>query len=362
MEFIINKKIIVDVLSEFVVILKENPIRPILNGIKITTEGENLKFLGTNLEIDLIKTVPAEIIQHGGVVIKPNLILEYIKLMDQEEIKFKLQESTLYIHQAEFSVLNLESYPVVPVFESTEITSLNGKELKEIFDKVKFVASQNNDNLAINVIRLQFKKDFSEFVATDSHRLIYLKKNIASKEETSFSLPLDGVNSLSKLLKDEEDITINFSNGQAIFLWNNTYFSTKTIELSFPAFENIINDNSFSKHMEFNNSEIKSSLKKILAISKTSVDLKFGANFKFGSKKVQVQVNSGKAKLTEKFNVIMEGTELTTSLNTKYLLDFISQIDNNVILEGIDSNSKFKITELGDNSYQYIMMPLSMRS
>lgn len=364
LNFFINKKDIVDILNDFSAILKDNSVRPILAGIHITAKNGLLTFMGTNLEVDFIKTIKTEIIKEGAVVFKPNLILEYIKLLDIEKIEFNLRENILYIHQAEFSVLETELYPNISILNGNEIATIKPLILKEIFEKVKFSVSINSDNLAISVIRMNFKKIYTDFVGTDSYRLIYLKKNISSNIEKELSIPLDSINSLHKLLKDDTDtlITISFYENYAIFQWKNTYFSTKIIELSYPNYEAIFSNISFSKTMEFNNSELKSSLKKVLSISKTNQELKFGALFDFKNKKLEMKTNSGKAKITEKVNMLKEGEDFKSSLNAKFILEFVSLISNNVIIKGNDSHSMFELNEVGNDEYRYILMPLAMRS
>lgn len=361
MNFIIDKKTIVEILGDFSIILKENTVRPIISGISITAENNSLKFIATNLEIDLIRTVSAEVTEPGEVVIKPGLILEYIKLLDIEKINFNLKDSTLFIHQGEFSVLESGQYPVLKALEGTEIVSIEAQKLKTMLEKVKFGASTENDKLAINVVRTCFKNGYSEFVGTDSHRLIYLKEKLEVLNEKSLSLPLDSVNSLGKLLKENSVVKIEQFQNYAIFRWGDTYFATKIIELSFPNFEGILNNRGFSKHMEFSNSELKSSLKKVMSISKTSSELKFGATFNFKSKKVEIQATSGKAKVMEKLNMIKSGEDFRSSLNIKYMLEFVQQTDKNIILEGNSSQAMFQMTELGNDDYIYILMPLAMR-
>ncbi|MGL5057327.1 MAG: DNA polymerase III subunit beta [Fusobacteriaceae bacterium] len=361
MNFTINKKTIVEILGDFSIILKENTVKPIISGISITAENNKLKFVATNLEVDFIKVIEAEVIESGEVVIKPGLILEYIKLLDIENINFNLKDSILFIHQGEFSVLESGQYPILRALEGTEITQLDSQKLKSVLEKVKFSASGENDKLAINVVRACFKKEYSEFVGTDSHRLIYLKEYMEVTNEKSLSLPLDSVNSLGKLLKENSMVKIEYYQNYAIFIWENTYFATKLIELNFPNFEGILSNRNFSKHMEFNNSELKSSLKKVMSISKTSSELKFGATFNFKNKKVEIQATSGKAKVTEKLNMIKNGEDFRSSLNTKYMLEFVQQTEKNVVLQGNTSQAMFQMTELGNENYIYILMPLATR-
>ncbi|MGL5050160.1 MAG: DNA polymerase III subunit beta, partial [Fusobacteriaceae bacterium] len=99
----------------------------------------------------------------------------------------------------------------------------------------------------------------------------------------------------------------------------------------------------------------------VMSISKTSSELKFGATFNFKNKKVEIQATSGKAKVTEKLNMIKNGEDFRSSLNTKYMLEFVQQTEKNVVLQGNTSQAMFQMTELGNENYIYILMPLATR-
>lgn len=364
MKFYINKKDLVNIFTEFSSILKDNSVRPILSGIFIEAKLGKLTFIGTNLEVDLIKSIDCNIIKEGNVVLKPALILEYVKLLDIDNIEINLENNILYIHNAEFSVLNGDEYPQLSKLNGTDLTSFNPLELKNNFDKVKFAASVNNDNLAINTIRLNIKSEYIDFVATDSFRLICQRIFVNNLLEKELSLPLESVIALQKLINDNISDTIKLSTVEnyAIFTWENTYFSTRVIELNYPDYEGIFNNSSYSKTMEFNNSQIKTSLKKVISISKSSSELKFGAIFNFKNKKLEIKTSSGNAKLTEKLDMIKEGEDFVSSINSKFLLDFISITNKNIIIKGNNSHSMFEIREFGNDDYTYILMPLAMRS
>ncbi len=363
MNFIIDKKEIISLLSDFTIILKENSVRPVLSGIYIEAKNNKLTLMGTNLENDLIKVVDAKVMQEGTVVIKPALILEYIKQLDVEEIEFKLKDDILYIHSAEFLVLSGENYPEVKKYNGEKIAEFTPLNLKSNIEKVKFAASSNVDNIAISVIRLNIKKDYIDYVATDSFRLICYKEKSDNLLEKAISLPLESMSALQKLLGDdvEKKVSLSIYENYAVFTWDGTYFSVRLIELNYPDYESIFKNASYSKIMEFNNEQLKTSLKKVISISKTSSDVKFGAVFEFKNKKVEIKTSSGKAKLTEKLDMIKEGEDFTSSLNSKFILDFVSMVNKNIVLKGNNSQSMFEINEYSNENYRYILMPLAMR-
>lgn len=362
MIFSINRNKLVEILSDFNNILKENPIKPIISGLKIEALDNRIIFTGTNLEINFIKTSEGDIEENGVVILKPFLALEYIKLLDDEFIKFSLNKETLMIHGAEFLVLDSEQYPEVEEIKFTEISKINSSKFVKLLDKTKFAAATSNENMAINCLRIIFKNNEIQIASTDSYRLIFLSSEAESSIEKEFSLPLESVNIICKLLKDSnEDITIGYNDNLIIFKWSNSYFSSKAINLPFPSFSGILSNSSFSKEMEFNTIELKSALKKVLTVARTSVETKNGALLNFAGKNLVMSAHSGKAKINQKVNMIKNGDDLKCSLNIKYLYEFIDNISKNSIIKCSSSSAMFEISEYENNSYKYILMPLALR-
>ena len=297
------------------------------------------------------------------VVFKPNLALEYIKLLDDEFINLSSKNEILSIHLAEFSLLYNDNFPENLKLPSIdEVTTISAKNLYKSLEKTKFSVAPSAENLAVNCIRTIFKKDYISFVSTDSYRLTYLKTSNKAVIDKDFSIPLESVNILLKLLKDlDEDIFISSNNDNLIFIWNNSYFLTKVTTLPFPNFDAILCGNNFSKEMEFNYNDFKSSLKKVLTVAKTSNESKNGAILEFKGKKLTISASSGKAKINQKVDMIKIGDDFKCSLNIKFLYEFIENLSNNVFIRGNSSSSMFEITEKDNNSYKYILMPLALR-
>lgn len=362
MKFSIKREELISVLSEYTNILKENPIKPIVSGLKITAKGDEVIFIGTNLEIEHIRKIKADVATDGEVVIKPFLLLEYIKLLEEEEIEISSNNGFVNVHQAEFSILEGGSYPLIVEIEPQELLTIKGSHFVQLLDKAKFAASQSPENIQINCVRAVFKNEELNLVSTDSYRLLFLREKIECSETKEMSIPMETVNILCKLLKDyDKDIKLGYSGDILVVNWDNSYFSSKTIGLQYPDFKTILRISAFEKKMEFNREELKSAIKRVITVAKTSLDAKFGAIFNFKGKTMVINAFSGRAKINQKVNMIKEGDDFKASLNCKFMMDYIDNISNNVIISGNNASSMFEIKELDNDDYIYILMPLALR-
>lgn len=362
MKFSIEREKLISVLSEYTNVLKDNPIKPIVAGLKISAKNDEVVFTGTNLEIEHIKKIKADIIEEGVVVIKPFLLLEYIKLLDEDRIDFSSENGFVTVHQAEFSILEGGAYPLIVELEPYSLLNINGGHFIKLLERAKFAATQSTENIQINCVRAVFKKDELNLVSTDSYRLLFLRERVQCLGEKEISIPMEAVNTLCKLLKDyDKDISIGYSGDILIVTWEDSYFTSKTIALQYPDFKTILRISAFEKKMEFNRDELRSALKRVITVAKTSLDAKFGAIFNFTGKMMVINAFSGRAKINQKVNMIKEGDDFKASLNCKFLSEYIDNISNNVIIGGNNASSMFEIKELDNDDYIYILMPLALR-
>ena len=363
MKFSIDKENVIGIISEYTNILKDNPVKPSLAGLFIEAKNNQVIFKGANTEIELIRYANCNIEIEGKVLIKPSLLLEYIKLVESENIKFEKKDGYLIVNNAEFSILDDTSYPEINELISTVIAKENTLKFAMLLEKVKFLtSSSSNTDALFNSIKIIFQDNFIELASTDSYRLIYLKKPLENIVNKSILVPADSMAVIYKILKDlNEDISIATSEDKLIITWKDAYFSCKLLSLNFPDFRPLITNSNHDKKFEFNRDELNSSLRKVISVTKNSNDSKNVATFNFKGNQLIISGMSSNAKINQKVNMIKTGEDLKLGINCKYIKEFLDNIDKNVIIEATNSNSMLKIIEEANEDYIYLVMPVNIR-
>lgn len=105
MKFSMNREQAIKIISEYSGILKENPVKPILAGLLISVKDNKVIFKGSNMEVELVRYSECKSESNGDVLIKPALLLEYIKLIEDEDIFFEKKNGFLTLNDAEFQIL-----------------------------------------------------------------------------------------------------------------------------------------------------------------------------------------------------------------------------------------------------------------
>lgn len=362
MKIIINRNELIHNLSDLSLVIKDNSIRPVISGAKLEVKDNKIRFTGTTMETTIKSYLNGEIIEEGIVVFKIGLVLEYIKLLNQDNIEVRATENKLFIHNAEFSTLDSDEYPKLNILGGDLLLNIEADTLVKAFDKILFSASTTPESLAINTIRIKLENNKIYLITTDSYRLTHYLLENETKLNKEISIPLEGATILSKLFRDNKE-TLNFfiDGSQLRVKSEKLIFSIRLVDLAFPDYKAILNSMNSTKTIEMNLKEFKSSLKKVLTIAKRNLETKNGAYFDFNGNKLKISVSSGSAKTMQKLDTIKEGDNFKASLNVKFIEDFLNHIEKNIIINATNSSSMFILKEVNNDNYTYILMPLALR-
>lgn len=355
--------------------ISENKIRPIISCAYIETRGENLFFCGTNLESTITTEMKCEeIVEKGKIVFQYQLVEEYLKELKDDVVTFIEKDGNLLIESfdsvSEFSLMDASDFPKILVDENfdeqTEDFKIESQELATIFEKVKYAASVSSDNLSINCVRVESEGEKIKFVTTDTYRLVYLEKELENiNDEFEVSIPLNTIEAMTKLLRsiDNTEIKFYFLNKNIFFKMEDVLIISRVIDMAFPNYEGILENNSYDKKLTINAEVFLKILKRIIIFVRNNSESKYGATFYLEKDHMKVNGVSEVAKINEELEVNYEGNKIKIALNTKFLADFIQTLskDKDITLEFIASNNSVKIREDKIEDYLYILMPLALK-
>lgn len=354
--------------------VKENKIRPIISCVYIKTESDKLHFCGTNLETTIKTTIDiSEVKIHGNLAFAPELIAEYLREINDEYIEIILENENLMKietenSETEFAVFNGKDFPnsfaEIKLEDKNLKFEMDSEKLISIFQKVSFAADVP-DNIAMNCIRVENTDKKLFFVSTDTYRLVYHKGDSNIENNFSVSIPLEAISCLIKIIKPEknENISVYQDLGHLFFKYRDIILVSKLIELRFPDYRGILSNSSYDKILKIDSGKLNNLLKRILVFARGNNDAKNSATYDFNLDKLKIFAMNEVARLDETVDVDFKGENLKISLNIRYLLDFVQNIekDKNVILEFMNYNTAIKVYEEDNEDYIYLLMPLALK-
>ena len=350
----------------------ENKIREVLSGIYIETFDNRAVLRGTDLELSINTEIEAQIEEHGKIVIKHELIEEFLKQISDEKIVLAEEDGMLVIKtsatDANFSLYSAENYPIQSKLENgVEYVFLKEKLLNNI-ENVKISAATDVENLAVNCIRLEIEENKLKLISSDTYRLTYIEEDLEesqrNKENLIVSIPLKTIDGLIKIMKlvEESEIMLKSDGSKVYFKFSNVEILTRTIDLQFPDYKSILNSSKHDKKVLLNTKDFLSVLKRASIFVKENKEFRNGAVFKFENNKLTLTGTNDNARIKEKIIIIQEGENLKISLNVKFLIDYISTIQGKVtVLELLNEKSSVIIKDENNPNSLYFTMPLALR-
>ena len=350
----------------------ENSIREVLSGIYIETFENRAVLRGTDLELSINTEIEAQIEEHGKIVIKHELIEEFLKQISDEKIALIEDDGMLVIKtsstDANFSLYSAENYPIQSKLEYGVEYIFSKEKLLNYIENVKISASTDVENLAVNCIRLEIEENKLKLISSDSYRLTYieeeLEENQRNKEDLIVSIPLKTIDGLIKIMKlmEESEIMLQSDGSKVYFKFSNVEILTRTIDLQFPDYKSILNNSKHDKKVLLNTKDFLSILKRASLFVKENKEFKNGATFRFENNKLTLKGTNDNARIKEEIITIQEGENLKISLNVRFLIDYISTIQGKVtVLELLNEKSSVIIKDESNPNSLYFTMPMSLR-
>jgi len=368
MKVFCNQKDLLNALNITSKAVSQNVVLPVLNNILIKTEGKEMHFAATNLEIAIKYRLQADVRNEGAITVPAKLFTNYVALLPDEKIELNLTDGlTLNVKssnsQTKIKGIHPDEFPLIPKTEKETTLSVPAKELEKAINQVVFSASVNTSRPVLSGVYFLFDKDILSLVATDSYRLaerkIHIKKG-KDGERFECIVPAKTVMELSKLIqKTTENIEINASKNQILFIIDGIEFTSRLIEGKFPDYERIMPKTSKTKIL-VDVPALELAAKRVSLFARedgNSVKMSVTNDGKMLLSTEETKVGEEKAEL----NISIEGENNKIAFNVQYLLDMLQAVgDEKVFIELNDKLSPIVVKPQKTADYTYIIMPLKI--
>jgi len=361
----INSDTFSKALQNVIGVIERKQTMPILGHVLIENKKGELTLTGTDLEVQIQSHTNIGDDRGNVIATAPGRKLyDIIRSLDNKEINIEFNDSSVVV-KSENSNFKLQSLPPneFPLFESdSKETSFVIKQtkLKNLFQKTHFAMAQQDVRFYLNGLLLETSPNKLVSVGTDGHRLARTVTSVdkTQLEESSFIIPRKAVQEVQRIIGDEGDSKLSFSDNQATFALNDVTLTTKQIDGSFPDYNRVIPDETTIKVL-IKAANIKPVLQRVSIL----------ANEKF--KGVRVDINNENLTISSENpeqesaseTIKIDDTQQTLSVgfNVSYLIDAISACDGDLVSIGLnDENTSALITDPTDPEAKFVVMPMRL--
>lgn len=280
MEFKVNSKDLEKLLTKIIPAVPTRTPMPILENLLLDIKDGQLTIFATDLEISLKSSINIVSEENTQLVVPAKLLYDVVRSLGETTIKFEIGDHKINIQtdhgKYTLSYLDADEFPEIPSFpsdgiEAEDVTSvsINGTELKKVFEKTSFAMSKEEMRPAMMGTLFEFSEEGMRFVATDGHRLVnFLKQNINLNITDQYIIPERAVTVLTKIL-DEKDTKIFLSKTHISFTLNDMELITRLIGQKYPDYNSVIPmENEF--YLEVNTKELHDAIKRMMLFSTTN--------------------------------------------------------------------------------------------
>ncbi|MCR6644988.1 MAG: DNA polymerase III subunit beta [Terricaulis sp.] len=350
------------------VVERRNTI-PILSNVLLQAQGDSLKLVATDLDIEISEQAPAEVERAGQTTAPANYLYDFVrKLPDGSAIKFDVpgDDPRLFISAGKsrlhLPVLPAGDFPSMPSdgFETT--FEVEPTDLTRLIDKTRFAISTEETRYYLNGIffhTVDADGQKLRAVATDGHRLALADANApkGAPGMPGVIVPRKTINELKRLLDDATDLVeVSVSPQKIRFALNDAVLTSKLIDGSFPEYARVI-PKANSKKLKIDNKAFSEAVDRVATVS---AERSRSVRLALEKDKVTLTVNNPDAGVATEDLPAEYGDEgLEIGFNARYLLDVAGQIEGqSAVFELADSGSPTLVRDEADDQALYVLMPL----
>ena len=197
-------------------------------------------------------------------------------------------------------------------------------------------------------------------VAVDPYRIATYQIEVDNNDNVSVVIPAKLINETAKIMSDdgEDKMSFDIAGNKVIMKFDNNKVIINTFAGKFIDYERILNKEGSINIRVKKNDLLKSTERASLLASVQNNNL---IRFNIDKEILVIKSLNEEGNIEEKVEIINEGENLNIGLNSKYLKDALSVIEEEEInINFKDSISPCIIKPLKGNKYTYLILPIRM--
>lgn len=252
MKFIVASGELQKALSTVSGVISSSQSRPILENYLFELEDNQLKITASDGETTLITTIEVKSDDAGKIAVPAKIFQEFVKTYGEQPLTLSVKASDdgngklleILDEKDNFAVAldNEEDYPELPEFDPAQNVKISSGVLSEALTNTLFATSNDSLRPVMTGVLFQFKEDETNFVATDSHRLVvYKRTDLVNAEPIEFIMPKKPLAIFKNILSSSNDeVTIEFNDNMAKFTFGNNIWICRLIDGKYPNYTAVI--------------------------------------------------------------------------------------------------------------------------
>ncbi len=364
MKIIVNSLDLNDAISKVSKALPARDVAPVLECIKVTAENDKLTFFATDKDLAIEKTVDANVIVGGAMLVPGRVFGDYIRNIagTDTEVSLETEDNRLTIStsgsECNITTMNVEDYPEIEEISNESYFTIQEINLKEIINNVIFSVATDDSRPMLKGVFFETDGYTLTAVATDGYRFAMSKKALEEKAENiSATIPARSLSELSKLLEDSENLLRVFveKNYLSVVLANTRLQTRLLVSGQYIRYDNII-PKEFVSTLLVNKENFERSLNTASIMSRGDKNNLVVLDIEEYNMNISSTSQYGTAK--ENIAISLTGKDVRCAYNAKYLNDCLKVINAEAIKMQFAQHNSCVITINNSDEVLYFILPV----
>lgn len=338
MNFTINRSAFISQLNNVLRAISSKTTIPILTGLKMVINEDNIVLTGSNSDITIESVINANdaendlIIEATGAIVLPaRFFSDIVKKLPDKKVTIEVTsgfQADITSGSAKFQIngQDAENFPHLPEIETNKSVTLPNDILKEVIRQTVIAVSKQESRPILAGVHMTLKDGVLTAVATDSHRLAQRKvvlENIDNSIDFDVIIPGKSMEELSGMISDvHEDVQMQVTENQVLFIFGNTHFYSRLLEGNYPETSQLIPQTADTT-VELEAGTFLSSIERASLLSHESRNDVVKLSLKPSESLVRISGDSPDIGTVEEKVVTsaLDGNDLEISFNPNYMKD-----------------------------------------
>ncbi len=368
MEFSVKRNDLMEELDLTQGVVERKTTIPILSNLLFETKGDRLNITATDLELSICTGCPAKVKKEGGGTIPAKKLLELVRLLPNDEIRFKLLENhwvQIQSGKRNYKLVGMskDNFPTVPEAPHT-LATIPAKLLKGLIARTVFAISSEESRYTLNGGLLILKPEMAGMVATDGHRLALAEtdhKFSGLNAEARVLVPKKALLEIQRLTQEVgDDAMVEFARDDSylFFQVGSRRLVSRILTGQFPNYEAVLPREN-NKSVALERGELNDAIRRV---SQLADQRSHAVKIAVSPDGIELSAQSPEyGEATETLEREYKGDPITIGFNAQYMLDFLANAAEGPIrLELKDEQSAGQLRPMGDETfrYRYVIMPM----
>ncbi len=338
MNFTINRSAFISQLNNVLRAISSKTTIPILTGLKMVVNEDNIVLTGSNSDITIESVISANdtnndltIEDTGAIVLPARFFSDIVKKLPDKKVTIEVTsgfQADITSGSAKFQIngQDAENFPHLPEIETNKSVTLPNDILKEVIRQTVIAVSKQESRPILAGVHMTLKDSVLTAVATDSHRLAQRKvvlENIDNGIDFDVIIPGKSMEELSGMISDvHEDVQMQVTENQVLFIFGNTHFYSRLLEGNYPETSQLIPQTADTT-VELEAGTFLSSIERASLLSHESRNDVVKLSLKPSENLVRISGDSPDIGTVEEEVVTsaLDGNDLEISFNPNYMKD-----------------------------------------